>query len=235
MILNEIKDIANRYGLSVIEDASDALGARYNQKVIGTISPFTCFSFGAVQQVTTGGGGMLCVLDNENYEITCRRRWFGIDRVQRKPNLIGYYDFDIRETGYSYHMTSISAAMGLAHLDDLPTILNRRTDIAKRYREELQGISGIILFESESDRKSAYQLFTIHVEKRDEFCKMMRSKSIHVSIVHERNDRYSVFGGLREDLPVLDKYSETNISIPLHQKLSNGNVQYIIQCIKQGW
>lgn len=233
--LDEIHTIASKHGLPVIEDASDALGARYKGKLIGSISSFTCFSFGPVQQVTTIEGGMLCVLEEDKYETARRRRWFGIDRIRRKPNIIGYYDFDVWETGYGYHMTDISAVMGLAHLDDLQMIVSRREEIAKRYRRELSKVPGVTLFEFKSDRTSAHQLFTIHVEKRDDFCRQMRSKSIDVSIVHARNDLYSVFGGLRKDLPSLDKFSETNISIPMHQKLSDEDVHYIIQCIKEGW
>lgn len=233
--LDEIHSIARHYDLPVIEDAQDALGAIYKGKPIGTISPYTCFSFGAVQQVTTGEGGMLTVLDKDNYEAAGRRRWFGIDRVRRKPNIVGYYDFDVWETGYSYHMTDIAAAMGLAHINELNTIIRKRKNIAIKYRKELGKIPGIILFEDKSDRSSAYQLFTIHVEKRDDFCKMIRSKNIDVSIVHDRNDRYSVFGGLREDLPVLNRYSETNISIPIHHNLSEEDISYVIKSIKEGW
>jgi len=233
--LDEIHEVAIRHNLVVIEDAQDAIGAIYKKKTIGTISAFTCFSFGAVQQVTTGEGGMLCMLDNEKYEDAKRRRWFGIDKVRRKANIIGYYDFDVSETGYSYHMTDIAASLGLEHLNDLRKIIRKRKDISKRYRSELSKASGVTLFEEKPDRESAHQLFTIHVEKREDFCKMMRSKGVEVSIVHARNDLYTVFGGLRQDLPTLDKFSETNISIPLYQMLTDEDIEYIIRCIKGGW
>jgi perosamine synthetase len=232
--LEEIHKIAAKHNLPVVEDGTDAVGAQYHGNPIGTISEFTCFSFQAIQQITTGEGGMLCTLDEDNYEAACRRRWFGIDRARRKPNIVGYYDFDVWETGYGYHMTNIAAVMGIAHLEDLDAILGKRDEIAKKYREGLQKVSGVTLFESKADRKSAYYLFTIHVENRDDFCRMMQSKGVQTSIIHERNDRYSVFGGLREDLPVLNKFSKTNISIPLHNMLSLENVEYVIESIKQG-
>jgi len=233
--LDEINKIAKIYDLLVIEDASDALGAIYKDKPVGSISDFTCFSFGAVQQVTTGEGGILCMKDEQKFESARRRRWFGIDRVRRKANLAGYYDFDITEVGYGYHMTDIAAAMGLGHLEDLQRIIARRAEIAEQYRKELSKISGITLFEESPERNNAYQLFSIHVERRDDFCRMMRSRGIEVSIVHERNDLYTIFGGKRQDLPNLEKFSRTNISIPLHQKLSDEDVQHIIESIKDGW
>ena len=233
--LDEIHKIANRHNLVVIEDASDALGAKYKDKPIGAISPFTCFSFQAIQQVTTGEGGMLSILNKENFEVAVRRRWFGIDRFGRKPTVDGYYDFDVWEVGYGYHMTNIAAVMGIAHLVDLDEILIQRRKIAKRYYEELQGVSGVTLFENTSDRVSANQLFTIHVENRNDFCRVLREKGVETSVVHVRNDQYTIFGGLREDLPVLDKFSKTHISIPFHNKLDDEDIEYVIKCIKEGW
>ena len=233
--LDEIHKIADRHNLLVIEDASDALGAKYKDMPIGAISPFTCFSFQAIQQVTTGEGGMLSILNKENFEVAVRRRWFGIDRFGRKPTVDGYYDFDVWEVGYGYHMTNIAAVMGIAHLVDLDEILIQRRKIAKRYYEELQGVSGVTLFENTSDRVSANQLFTIHVENRNDFCRVLREKGVETSVVHVRNDQYTIFGGLREDLPVLDKFSKTHISIPFHNKLDDEDIDYVIKCIKEGW
>ncbi len=151
------------------------------------------------------------------------------------PNDVGYYDFDIRETGYGYHMTNIAATIGIINLEEFDLIMNRRRGIAEKYRSGLKGISGVKLFENATDRISANQLFSIHVEKRKQFCNMMRSEGIETSIVHMRNDLYAVFGGLRKDLPVLDKFSETNISIPLHYQLKDEDIDYIIKTIKNGW
>ncbi len=233
--MDEIHEIAARYQLAVVEDATDALGATYRGKPIGAISRFTCFSFQAIQQITTGEGGMLTVLNEEDYEAARRRRWFGIDRVRRKPTPDGYYDFDVWETGYGYHMTDVAAAIGLAHLDELEAILTRRVEIADAYRESLASVAGVTLFESKPDRTSAHHLFTMHVERRDDFCRMMRAKGIDVSVVHVRNDQYTVFGGLRSDLPTLDRFAQTHISIPIHDRLTDEDVGYVIQCIQQGW
>jgi len=233
--LEEVHVIAKKFNLAVIEDASDALGARYKGKPIGSISPFTCFSFQAVQQITTAEGGMLCALKEKNFEAALRRRWFGIDRISRKPNVVGYFDFDIWETGYGYHMTNIAAAIGLANLEEFESIKSKRRKIAKKYREALSGLDGITLFEEKSDRSSVYQLFTIHVREREKFCQALRSRRIETSIVHMRNDFYTVFGGLRKDLPHLDHFTRTNISIPLHNHLTDEDVEYITENIKKGW
>ncbi len=233
--MNEIHSIDKKFNLFVIEDASEAVGGFYKNNPIGSLSPFTCFSFQAIQQITSAEGGMLCTLSDEHFQAALRRRWFGIDKLNRKPTPVGYFDFDIHETGYGYHMTNIHAAIGLANLQDLDSILKRREYIVERYRKALCAIDGITLLESNPDRKSAYGLFTLHVQRREDFCKALRNKGIETSIVHDRNDRYSAFGGLRKDLPQLDLFSETHLSLPLHNQLSDGDVDYIITSIKEGW
>lgn len=233
--MDEISEIAEKRNLPVIEDASDAIGAKYKNKAIGAISDFTCFSFQAVKQITAGEGGILTLLNKKDFESAVRRRWYGIDRVNRKSTIEGYYDFDVNERGYGYHMTNINAAIGLANLEEYKKINSRRKEIVKKYREAFQKINGITLPESKNDRGSANELFTMHVKNRKKFCKMMASKGIETSIVHMRNDAYSIFEGLRKDLPSLDRFSKTNISIPLHNNLTDDDVDFIISAIKKGW
>ncbi|MCL4435498.1 MAG: DegT/DnrJ/EryC1/StrS family aminotransferase [Thaumarchaeota archaeon] len=234
--MDEINEIARDHDLLVIEDAAHALGATYKGKVIGTISKFTAFSFQAIKHITTGDGGMLTLLDSEKYEEARRRRWFGIDRAARKPSVIGYdTTFDITEAGYKYHMNDIAATIGLEQLKYFDAVFKRRAEIANIYREQLSDVNGIVLSENSSDRKNANWLFPLHVERREDFAKMMSAKGIEVSVVHWRNDRYSIFGGLRKDLPNLEKFSKTIIHIPLHQDLTDSNVEYIIDSIKGEW
>ncbi len=233
--LDEIHTIARKYSLTVIEDAAHALGATYHGKTIGTISPFTCFSFQAIKHVTSGDGGALCLLSREQYEEALRRRWYGIDRVKRKPSILGEPEWNVTEVGFKYHMNDIAASIGLENLKLLPQLLQRRQAIASYYREHLQGISGLTLFESESDRTSAYWLFTMHVERRGDFVHMLRSKGIEASVVHLRIDTNDIFGSLRTDLPVLDKLTETHISLPIHNHLTDEDISYIVDCVKAGW
>lgn len=233
--LDELHDIARRHGLIVIEEAAEALGATYHGQCIGTISRFTSFSFYAFQTLTAAEGGMLTLQMEDDFEAARRRRWFGIDRVRRKPSINGYYEYDTWETGYGYHMTDVTAALGLAHLNDFPELLQRRQAIAARYREALANVAGVTLFEQRDDRTSGCGLFTMQVEPRDQFCLAMRARGVEVSVVHVRNDQYTVFGGLRDDLPNLDRLSKTYISIPMYNQFTDEDVEYVIACIRQGW
>jgi perosamine synthetase len=233
--LDELNQIAERHGLPVIEDASEAFGATYRGRAIGAISRFTAFSFQAIQLITTGEGGMLITRDASDAEIARTQRWYGIDRKGRKPNIWGYYDFDIVTVGYGYHMTNIAAAIGLENLKSLKSQQLRRQAIAQRYREAFKDVAGVTLLRSDNDRTSSNHFFTMHVERRDDFCRMMADRGIEVSIVHYRNDAYTVFGGIRDDLPQLDRFSSSYIALPLHMHLTDDDVEYIIETVRSGW
>ncbi|MCR4336256.1 MAG: aminotransferase class I/II-fold pyridoxal phosphate-dependent enzyme, partial [Candidatus Omnitrophica bacterium] len=100
--MDEIHSLARRHNLMVIEDAAHAIGATYKGRPIGSISPMTCFSFQAIKHVTGGDGGMLSLLNEENKIFASRLRWFGIDRDQRKPTLLGEHEWDVTQLGYKY-------------------------------------------------------------------------------------------------------------------------------------
>lgn len=233
--LAEIHAIADRHNLPVIEDAAHALGAVYRGQPIGTISPYTMFSLQAIKHITTADGGLLTFTDAGHYHAGRRRRWFGIDRDNRRARLDGYAFWDQTEVGYKMQMNDVAAAIGLANLEQAAAIMQVREAIALTYRAELTRVPGLTLFEKASDRHSAHWLFTCHVERRDDFCRMMRAAGVEVSVVHIRNDRHGVFGGLRRDLPVLDRYEQTQISLPLHNHLTLEDVDYVTTCIKRGW
>lgn len=234
--MDELHQIASDHNLPIIEDAAHALGAKYRGKPIGSISDFTVFSFQAIKHITTVDGGMLSVTAKENYETALRRRWFGIDRASRKPSILGHDPtYDIQEVGYKYHMNDISAAIGLEQLRHFDSIFRRRAQIAKIYREELEGIPGITLLENKKDRVHANWLFALHVEERRKFAEVMRSRGIAVEVHNWRNDKYTIFGGLRKDLLNTEKVDKTLICIPLHPKLSDEEVDYITSSMKKGW
>jgi perosamine synthetase len=233
--LDEINKIGRKHRLTIIEDASEAFGASYKGIPIGAVSRFTAFSFQAIQIITTGEGGMLATLQPEDAQMARIQRWYGIDRETRKSNLLGYFDFDITLVGYGYHMTNLAAAMGLGNLPALETQKGRRQQTVDRYHQGLRNVPGVTLLINPADRVSSNHFFTIHVEKRDDFCRMMRSQSIEVSIVHYRNDAYTVFGGLRDDLPNLERFDKTYIALPSHAFLTLEDVEYIIASIQAGW
>ncbi len=228
----EIHDIAKAHNLSVIEDAAHALGAKYKNQYIGALSDFTCFSFQAIKQITTVDGGMLTVQKENDYKRAKILRWYGIDR-EFKGDI--YWKYQITEPGYKYHMNDMTAAMLDVQLDLLEPALARRREIVLRYLAELKNISGLTLLERKPDRESGNWLFTIQVEKRDDFQKKLAEAEIESHMVHVRNDICPIFGGVRQNLPVMNEVENKYISIPLHNHLTDDDVEKVIRVIKEGW
>lgn len=233
--LDEIKKIAKKYKITVIEDAAHALGATYKNKPIGAISPLTCFSFQAIKHVTTGDGGAVTCLDKKIARKGFAKRWFGIDRINSTPSILGERQYDISEIGYKYHLNDYGAVLGLANLLNFKNRLNNRRKIALQYKKELAKINGIKLFDYKKDRQSAYWLFGFHVERRVDFIKAMKDRQITTSVVHQRVDHNSIFGGRTKGLINQERFDQTQINIPIHDSLSKRDIDHIINSIKKGW
>lgn len=232
--LDEIQAACADRPIAVIEDAAHALGATYRGKPVGAISRFTAFSFQAIKHVTTGDGGALCCLSSEDENDARIRRWFAIDRANSQMSELGERIYDANRVGYKYHLNDLAAAVGLGNLADFPRIRLRLQDIASTYRRELAGVDGIRFLENASDRESANWLFTIRVRNRDCFIQALASRGVPASVVHLRIDRNSVFGG-RKDLPGQHLFNDEQVSLPLHNGLTDNDVRAVIQAVLAGW
>ena len=232
--MDEINAIAKEHDIAVVEDSAHALGATYKGKPIGSISRFSAFSFQAIKHLTTGDGGALCCLNEIDYKSSRKRRWFGIDREGSSPSLLGERVFDINDIGYKYHMNNVSAAIGLGNLEDFAERLARRREIAKIYRDELSDLEGVQLLNYGAEGESAYWLFTLLVEKRPEFIRKLKEFGVPTSVVHQGIDRFSVFGGVREDLENQIRFNKDQISIPIHEGMTDGEIKQVTGAVWSG-
>ena len=233
--MDEIIDIAHKNNIMVIEDAAHSLGSIYKNRVIGEISDFTCFSFQAIKHLTTGDGGAVSCKSKEIYQKALSTRWFGINRDNSKPSILGEREFDINELGFKYHMNDYAAALGLSNIINFKQRLKHRHQLAEFYTSNLSKIDGISLFDYKNDRKSAYWLFGFHVKKREQFISALKSKGIMTSVIHQGIDKYSVFGGKKIELVNQRKFDETQIHIPIHDSITFEQANYIVEQIKSGW
>jgi perosamine synthetase len=233
--MDEINAIAVRYRLKVIEDAAHALGASYRGRPAGSLGDFAIFSFQAIKQLTTGDGGMLVCRDLEDYQTAYRRRWFGIDRANRKPSPLGQPEWDITELGFKYHMNDIAASMGLAELEGFRMAQARRQGLNRLYRAELVQVPGLSLLEEQTDRVSACWLFTVRVERRLEFIQALKSRGVEAAVWHQRIDRNSLFGGERLDLLNQARFNEEQVSIPCRASLADDEVRIVLDAARSGW
>lgn len=232
--MSELKEIANNWGIPIIEDAAHALGASYKGIPIGAFSEFTMFSFQAIKHITTGDGGMVTFKDDGKlHELAKRLRWFGIDRSAKQ---MGVWENDIKEVGYKYQMNDVAAAMGLAALEEFDEIISLRKKLFKAYETQLQNINGLsFIGGGYTDREHGAWLCTVIVEMRDDLQKKLRDHLIESSQVHYRNDRYSIFGGRSKDFPNMDAIEDKYLVLPLHTKMTTEDVERVCNVIKSGW
>ncbi|MFA6410049.1 MAG: DegT/DnrJ/EryC1/StrS family aminotransferase, partial [Candidatus Buchananbacteria bacterium] len=177
----EIMAIAKDHNLRVIEDAAHALAARYQDKYIGAVSDFTCFSFQAIKQITSIDGGMLTMKNEAESKRAKILRWYGIDR-EFKGDI--YWKYQIKEIGYKYHMNDVTAAILDVQLDKIEAVAKRRKEIADQYLSGLKNVAGLTLLERKPGRESGNWLFTIQVQKRDDFQKKLADNDIESHMVH---------------------------------------------------
>jgi perosamine synthetase len=231
--MDELHNIASKYNIPVIEDAAHALGATYKGHSIGSVSDFTIFSFQAIKHITTGDGGMIVVKNPELKRKADRIRWFGIDRLAKQN---GIWENDIKELGYKYQMTDIAASLGIEGLNEIDFILSHRRKLFALYQQQLEGIPGIRMIGTNyTDREHAAWLCTVLVEERTSLMNKLREHKIESGQVHYRNDRYSIFGGRKNEFPNMDKLEDKYLVLPLHTHMSVEDVMYICNTIRKGW
>lgn len=154
--LNPIIEIARQYGVVVIEDATEALGAKYKGGNVGSFGDMACFSFNGNKMVTTGGGGML-VTGNEQW--ACKAKYL---TTQAKDDTVEYIH---KEIGYNYRLTNLLAAMGCAQLEQLDAYIMAKRRIAVRYVDGLQSLPGISLMKEAPWASSTWWMPTILVDE----------------------------------------------------------------------
>lgn len=230
--LSEVQDYClEKYGFRpfVIEDCAHAFGAEFNGRKLGNHGNICVFSFQAIKHLTTGDGGMIVVPNQQLYEKAKLLRWFGIDRDKRNYKGKDFrLENDIADWGYKYHMNDINATIGIHNLKDMDTILKKDQLNADYLREHLDGVPGITLMESSTDRASANWLFTIRVHNKVDFMKRMEQYGVMTSQVHNRNDGNTCVADFKSDLPTLDWFENEVVCLPVGWWLSLEDLDHII-------
>lgn len=234
----EIAELAQRYGVRVIEDASHAVGAEYAGKAVGscTHSDITIFSFHPVKIMTTGEGGMALTNDAETYSRLLSLRSHGIIRdvtQMRGANEGGWY-YQQLELGYNYRMTDIQAALGLSQLKRLDVFLERRRELVARYRQLLADLPVVLPSEGEGCR-SAWHLYVIQCSQRAAVYEHMRAAGIGVNVhyipVHLQ-PYYRDLGFAPGDFPVAEAYYSRALTLPLYAGMTDDQQDAVVAALR---
>jgi perosamine synthetase len=221
----ELKDIASRHNLFLLEDAAEAHGAMFDGKIIGSIGDAAAFSFYANKIITTGEGGMV-VTDND--DLAERAKLFrgqGMDMNRRYWHPI---------IGYNYRMMNLPAAIGLAQLEKIDQQIGLRKNIAKLYRERLQEMPGIIFQPEQSWAKHVYWMFSIVLQtefwqNRDAVIEILAEQGIETRPLfypaHTMPPYIDSVNG--ETFPVAENLSRNGLSLPTWAGLTEDQIDFV--------
>ncbi|QXC52252.1 UDP-4-amino-4,6-dideoxy-N-acetyl-beta-L-altrosamine transaminase (plasmid) [Agrobacterium salinitolerans] len=230
--LKAIHRLSQKYGFSVIEDASHAIGARYEGEPIGSCrySDIAVFSFHPVKIITSAEGGMAVT---NNSELATKMRLLRSHGITREPNLMthepeGPWYYQQIELGFNYRMTDVQAALGLSQMTRLDTYVETRQQLAARYDTKLKDLP-LVLPIQRQNVISALHLYVIRlkieeieVSQQVVFKRMLDSGvgvNLHYIPVHLQ-PYYKRMGFRKGDFPASESYYAEAMSIPIYPTMS---------------
>ncbi len=229
-------DISAKYDIPIVEDCAHALGSKYNGKSVGYYSDYGCYSFQSIKHMTTVDGGALCIgekfTDEEKehkVEQARRLRFFGLSKkVSRLNN-------DIVRAGYKFGMNNVNAQIGLIQLNHIDEVIGTYISNGHFYDRELKDIDGISLVKYNNNTEPSYWLYTLMVDNRNDFIRMLEEEGISASVLHHRNDTHSCFADSKCELPGMEKWYGRFVHIPCGWWVDQETREKIVETIKKGW
>lgn len=230
--MEKLIEVAEKYQLKVIEDATEALGTYYTEgkykgKFAGTIGDFGVYSFNGNKIITTGGGGMLVAKDNRLAE---QARYLS---TQAKDDPV-YYTHD--NIGYNYRMTNLQAAVGVAQLEQIEKFIETKKKNYELYKEHINKIEGLSLLPFKSGIRPNYWFYSLKIEKekfgldRDQVLKKLAEQKIQTrpiwGLIHEqkpyiKNQTYQIEKAY--------EYRESILNIPCSSNLTEKEVKTVLE------
>lgn len=240
--LREVRELADRYGFKILEDASHATGASYLGEPVGSAwADATVFSFHAVKIVTTAEGGMITTNDDDLARKLRLLRSHGMTREQdqMEGESEGGWYYEQIALGYNYRLTDMQSALGLSQLGKLDGWQRRRVEIADRY-DRLFADMPLRLPARLQDRESAWHLYAIELgdevkATRAEVFAGMREAGIGVNVhyipIHTQ-PQYRRLGFKRGDFVNAERYYDRAISIPLFPAMTDAQQETVVETVR---
>jgi perosamine synthetase len=235
--LRALRELADRHGLVLIEDACHALGATFEDRPVGSIADLTAFSFHPVKHIATGEGGMVTTDDPE---LAHRMRMFrshGIDSDPRARQRTGQWHYEMTALGYNYRLPDLVCALGLSQLTKLDANVARRRSIAATYGLRLADVPGLRLPGVRTEVEPAWHLYPVRVVglDREKVFHALRAEGIGVNVhyipVHLHPYYRERFGYAGGESPVAEDASERLLSLPMFHGMTDDDVDDVVEAV----
>lgn len=229
--------------VAICADAAHAFGATRGDKMVGAIADFTAFSFHAVKNLTTAEGGALTwktipgISDEELYHMVQLFSLHGQSKDALAKTKLGAWEYDIVGPWYKCNMTDIMAALGLVQMKRYPSMLQRRKDIIQRYDNAFKPIGIEVLNHYTNTHQSSGHLYitrvpNISTEERQEIIEKMAERGIATNVHYKPLPMMTAYRNMGFDIshyPNAYAHFANEITLPLHTRLTNEEIDYIIE------
>ena len=227
--MGEILSIAEHYQLKVIEDAAPAIGATCRAQLVGSFGDIGTFSFQGAKMVATGEGGML-VTDNEKIY----RDALQLSDHGRSPK--NNSAFWVDRIGYKYKLSNMQAAFGLAQIERIEELIDKKRQIFDWYQRRLGKIDGLALNEEAEWAKSTYWMTSIYLKKsfpitRDELINRLKDDMIDTRPVFPKISNYPMWPEYNN--PIAQRISQSALNLPSGHNLTEEQIEYICLSIRR--
>ncbi len=241
--MDAIMGIAQERGVKVIEDCAHAIETEYHGLKAGTFGEMGCFSFYVTKNIITGEGGMV-ITENEDYADKLKiLALHGMSQdAWKRFSDAGFKHYQVIYCGYKYNMTDMQAALGMHQLPRVEKLWLRRKAIWEKYNEAFTDIPAWMPAPVPPDTRHAYHLYTLLLDteeagmSRDEFLEAMGKRNIgtgvHYIALHLHPYYQEAFGYREGDFPAAEWISERTISLPLSAKLTDEDIEDVIEAVR---
>lgn len=236
--LDELREIADKHNIYLIEDAAHSIGSTYKGRSVGSIADITTFSFFPTKNMTTAEGGAVA---STNPELLQKARRFSRQGLVREPQEFkvknqGKWHQEVHEFGINYRLPDLLCALGISQLSRISAFKAMRNDLFARYMHGLAEVPNLSLPRANSFNNVMWHLFPIRVPaaSREKIFDLLRSNGILVQVNYLPAYRHPVFASYGfeiGDFPVSDAYYAGEISLPMFSDLSYSDQDFIINTL----
>ena len=232
--LDELRAIAGRHGVALIEDSAQALGAEYRGVPVGGHGVPAIFGFYPNKQIATGEGGVVTTHDEETWQLLVSLRNQG-----RSYDGDGGWFHHVR-VGFNYRWTDLQAAVGVAQLEKLDRLLELRAAAAQRYSELLRDVDGVeTLLADDADHKRSWFVYVVKLARGVDRTRVMRdlrrdgiATAEYIPCIHLQPYMRELYGFREGMFPVAEDAAARTLALPFHAQIDASDQEYVVESLR---